>query len=104
MAEQFQLGKIFSVKGWYQFIGMHARYALIAIFILAGLFVWNMIAPKKTVQNNQPQITAKDNAKVINNYIQNKDAGAWEVGGHAGVIRLGDENGGYVGAEIKRRF
>lgn len=103
MAEPFQLSKVFSVKGWYQFIGTHARYALIAIIVLAVLYVWGLISPKKSVQNNQPQITG-EHASVTNNYIQNKEAGAWEVGGHAGVIRLGDKDGAYGGLELKRRF
>ncbi|MBU0606034.1 MAG: hypothetical protein KKH77_07080 [Candidatus Omnitrophica bacterium] len=104
MAESFELGKVFSVKGWYQFIGIIARIALIALFVLAFLFVYSLFAPKKpSVQQNQPQITG-DHAAVTNNYIQNKEAGAWEAGGHAGVIRLGDQNGGYAGLELKRRF
>jgi len=106
MAEKFTLGKVFSAKGWYQFIGLHARYVLIAIIVLAGLYVWQLFAPKKQIQNNTPTLNAAKDSKAtqVNNYIQNKEAGAWEVGGHAGVIRLGDQDGGYVGGEIKRRF
>lgn len=104
MPEKFAIGKIFSAKGWYQFIGFFARVALITVFVMASLFVYNLISPKKSIQQNQPQITAKDNAKVINNYIQNKEAGAWEAGVMAGGIRLGDQNGGFIGGELKRRF
>lgn len=104
MPEKFTLGKVFSAKGWYQFIGFFARVALIVVFALAGYAAYSFIKPKQSIQQNQPRITAKDNAKVVNNYIQNEKTGNWEVGAHGGAIRLGDQNGGYAGLEVKRRF
>lgn len=101
--KQFRL----TARGYQKIIGFawHLAVPLLVIFgIVCLVNIW--IAPKKSIQNNQPQITVKDQgtAKVTNNYIQNKEAGAWEVGINGGAIRLGDENGGYAGVELKRRF
>ena len=97
------VGKEDWYKAWGTGIRLVATIIIIALLGLGGLKLWQFLFPKRPINENKPTINVGQGG--ISNYtvVQKSDNG-WELGIFGGGLRLGDENGTFVGGEIRKRY
>lgn len=107
--EPWSFIKQFSIKlrTYQKLFGFLWHIAIPAVLIVliwsAVSFISSLFHKPNIKSDNRQTIEAKDNSRITNNYITNKDA-SWEAGLQGGVIRLDNKNGIYGGGDIRKKF